>query len=193
MTFPAEPFRIKAVETVAILDRTERERKLAEAGYNTFLLSSKDAYFDLLTDSGTSSISARQWANMMFRDHVDSSTDKTCPLEQTIRELYGFKHVIATQKSRSAESLLSMLTIEHGQRVLGNTCSASHRFHIENQGGGFVDVIAGQAYQTELNIPFKGNIDLDKLAQQIEDHGADNIAYIRLSATVNSVGGKLYR
>lgn len=190
MLYPAEPFRIKAVETVTKLDRETRAQKMAEAGYNTFLLESKDVYFDLLTDSGTSSLNAKQWVSMMNAGATNHSRDTQCELERTLQNAYGMQHIIPTTRGRGAENILAMLTIEHGQYVLGNMCSTSHRFHIESQGGSFVDVIGQQAYQAELNTHFKGNIDLNKLVEVIADKGAENIAYIRLSTTVNLAGGQ---
>lgn len=186
MIYPAEPFRIKTVETVPTIDREARAQKMEEAGYNTFLLESKDVYFDLLTDSGNSAMSMRQLASMMIKD----TSIKSCPLSETVRELFGFKHVIATQKGCSAESLLSTLTIAPGQYVLGNMCSSSHRFHQQRQGATFIDIIRPEAHNAALDIPFKGNIDLAKLEALIAEKGAESIAYIRLAATVNSAGGQ---
>ncbi|GAB2664134.1 tryptophanase [Vibrio panuliri] len=190
MIYPAEPFRIKAVEPVAKSDRETRAQKMAEAGYNTFLLESKDVYFDLLTDSGTSSLNARQWASMMRKEPSSSANTTTCELEETIRNSFGFKHVIPTTRGQGAESILAGLTISGGQSVLGNMCTASHRFHMERQGGSFIDVIRPEAYNTALSIPFKGNLDLSKLEAVIADKGADKIAYIRIAATVNLAGGQ---
>ncbi|MBA5763186.1 tryptophanase [Vibrio sp. 404] len=189
MSYPAEPFRIKTVETVSTIGREVRAQKMEEAGYNTFLLDSNDVYFDLMTDSGTSAMSVRQLASMMIKD-TSTNGINACPLKETVRELYGFKHVIPTQKGCSAESLLAKLVIQPGQYVLGNMCSTSHRFHQESQGATFIDVIRPEAHQSELVIPFKGNIELAKLETLIGEKGADSIAYIRLAATVNSAGGQ---
>lgn len=190
MLYPAEPFRIKAVETVAKLDRETRAQKMAEAGYNTFLLENKDVYFDLLTDSGTSSLNARQWVSMMNAGSSSQANNAPCELEQTLQTTFGINHVIPTTRGRGAENILAMLTVEHGSYVVGNMCSTSHRFHIESQGGSFIDVICQAAYQPALNKPFKGNIDIAKLEQVIEQQGAENIAYIRLAATANLAGGQ---
>jgi len=189
MTYPAEPFRIKTVETVSTISREARAQKMEEAGYNTFLLDSNDVYIDLMTDSGTSAMSVRQLASMMIKDTTTYGIN-ACPLKETVRELFGFQHVIPTQKGCNAESLLASLAIEPGQYVLGNMCSSSHRFHQERQGATFIDIIRPEAHQAALDVAFKGNIDLAKLEAQVTEKGAQSIAYIRLATTVNLAGGQ---
>ncbi|HAS62709.1 MAG TPA: tyrosine phenol-lyase, partial [Vibrio sp.] len=189
MTYPAEPFRIKTVETVSTISREARAQKMEEAGYNTFLLDSNDVYIDLMTDSGTSAMSVRQLASMMIKDTTTYGIN-ACPLKETVRELFGFQHVIPTQKGCNAESLLASLTIEPGQYVLGNMCSSSHRFHQERQGATFIDIIRPEAHQAALDVAFKGNIDLAKLEALVTEEGAQSIAYIRLATTANLAGGQ---
>lgn len=190
MNYPAEPFRIKSVETVSMIPRDERINKIKEAGYNTFLLNSKDVYIDLLTDSGTNAMSDKQWAGIMMGDEAYAGSENFYHLERTVRELFGFKHMVPTHQGRGAENLLSQLVIKPGQYVAGNMYFTTTRFHQEKNGATFVDVVRDEAHDAGLNIAFKGDIDTKKLQQLIDDKGAENIAYICLAVTVNLAGGQ---
>ncbi|MCK0555844.1 tyrosine phenol-lyase (plasmid) [Pantoea ananatis] len=190
MSYPAEPFRIKSVETVSMISRDERVKKMQEAGYNTFLLNSKDIYIDLLTDSGTNAMSDKQWAGMMIGDEAYAGSENFYHLEKTVKELFGFKHIVPTHQGRGAENLLSQLAIKPGQYVAGNMYFTTTRFHQEKNGATFVDIVRDEAHDASLNLPFKGDIDLNKLATLIKEKGAGNIAYICLAVTVNLAGGQ---
>lgn len=190
MNYPAEPFRIKSVETVSMISRDERIKKMQEAGYNTFLLNSKDIYIDLLTDSGTNAMSDKQWAGMMIGDEAYAGSENFYHLERTVQELFGFKHIIPTHQGRGAENLLSQLAIKPGQYVAGNMYFTTTRYHQEKNGATFVDIVRDEAHDAGLNIAFKGDINLRKLQKLIDDKGAENIAYICLAVTVNLAGGQ---
>ena len=190
MNYPAEPFRIKSVETVSMIPRDERLKKMQEAGYNTFLLNSKDIYIDLLTDSGTNAMSDKQWAGMMMGDEAYAGSENFYHLERTVQELFGFKHIVPTHQGRGAENLLSQLAIKPGQYVAGNMYFTTTRYHQEKNGAVFVDIVRDEAHDAGLNIAFKGDIDLIKLQKLIDEKGAENIAYICLAVTVNLAGGQ---
>ncbi|WP_248638503.1 tyrosine phenol-lyase [Citrobacter koseri] len=190
MNYPAEPFRIKSVETVSMISRDERIQKMQEAGYNTFLLNSKDIYIDLLTDSGTNAMSDKQWAGMMIGDEAYAGSENFYHLERTVQELFGFKHIVPTHHARGAENLLSQLAIKPGQYVAGNMYFTTTRYHQEKNGATFVDIVRDEAHDAGLNIAFKGDIDLKKLQKLIDEKGAENIAYICLAVTVNLAGGQ---
>ncbi|MEG0261823.1 MAG: tyrosine phenol-lyase [Citrobacter sp.] len=190
MNYPAEPFRIKSVETVSMIPRDERLIKMQEAGYNTFLLNSKDIYIDLLTDSGTNAMSDKQWAGMMMGDEAYAGSENFYHLERTVQELFGFKHIVPTHQGRGAENLLSQLAIKPGQYVAGNMYFTTTRYHQEKNGAIFVDIVRDEAHDAGLNIAFKGDIDLKKLQKLIDEKGAENIAYICLAVTVNLAGGQ---
>ena len=190
MNYPAEPFRIKSVETVSMIPRDERLKKMQEAGYNTFLLNSKDIYIDLLTDSGTNAMSDKQWAGMMMGDEAYAGSENCYHLERTVQELFGFKHIVPTHQGRGAENLLSQLAIKPGQYVAGNMYFTTTRYHQEKNGAVFVDIVRDEAHDAGLNIAFKGDIDLKKLQKLIDEKGAENIAYICLAVTVNLAGGQ---
>ena len=175
MNYPAEPFRIKSVETVSMISRDERIQKMQEAGYNTFLLNSKDIYIDLLTDSGTNAMSDKQWAGMMIGDEAYAGSENFYHLERTVQELFGFKHIVPTHQGRGAENLLSQLAIKPGQYVAGNMYFTTTRYHQEKNGATFVDIVRDEAHDAGLNIAFKGDIDLKKLQKLIDEKGAENM------------------
>lgn len=188
--YPAEPFRIKVVEPVRMMSRSERESAMQAAGYNTFLLKSEDVYIDLLTDSGTSAMSDRQWAGLMIGDEAYAGSRNFLYLEQVVREYYGFKHMVPTHQGRGAENLLSRLLIKPGDYIPGNMYFTTTRYHQEANGGTFRDVIIDQAHDARADHPFKGNIDTGKLQALIDEVGAARIPYICLAVTVNLAGGQ---
>lgn len=188
--YPAEPFKIKTVEVVKMISKAEREVAMAEAGYNTFNLLSEDVYIDLLTDSGTNAMSDQQWAGMMVGDEAYAGSRNWLFLEETIKDIFGFKHVVPTHQGRGAENILSTIAIKPGQYVAGNMYFTTTRFHQEKNGGVFVDVVRDEAHDAAINIPFKGDIDLRKIQKLIDEKGAENIAYVCLAVTVNLAGGQ---
>lgn len=142
----AEPFKIKVVEAVKISTPEERQRALEGAGYNTFLLRSDDVYIDLLTDSGTSAMSDRQWAAMMVGDEAYAGSKSFYRLEQVVQFYYGHKYVVPTHQGRGAENLISKVLIKPGDIVPGNMYFTTTRLHQEPAGGTFVDVIIDEAH-----------------------------------------------
>lgn len=188
--YPAEPFKIKAVEPVKMISKEERIKAIKEAGYNTFNLKSEECYIDLLTDSGTNAMSDAQWAGMMIGDEAYAGSKNWIFLESTIKELFGFKHVVPTHQGRGAENILSTIAIKPGQYVLGNMYFTTTRYHQERNGGIFIDIIREEAHDATKNIPFKGDIDVEKMERIIQEKGAENIAYVCLAVTVNLAGGQ---
>lgn len=186
----AEPWKIKMVEPLSMTTKKERKKALKKAGYNTFLLKSKDVYIDLLTDSGTSAMSDRQWAGMMLGDESYAGSVNFYHLEKAIQKHYSFKHIVPTHQGRGAEHLISQIQIKKGQIIPGNMYFTTTRLHQEMAGGKFVDVIIDEAHNPNSEHPFKGNIDLAKVEKLIETYGADQIAYISLAGTVNMAGGQ---
>ncbi|WP_018213474.1 tyrosine phenol-lyase [Desulfitobacterium hafniense] len=189
-TYPAEPFRIKVVEPVRSMKRAEREEAMKEAGYNTFLLKSEDVYIDLLTDSGTTAMSDKQWAGMMIGDEAYAGSRNFLHLDRVVKEYYGFKHMVPTHQGRGAENLLSRLMIKPGDYVPGNMYFTTTRYHQEANGATFRDIIIDEAHDSANRHPFKGNIDLKKLQTLIDEVGAEKIPYICLAVTVNLAGGQ---
>ncbi|MDA1080499.1 MAG: tyrosine phenol-lyase [Gemmatimonadetes bacterium] len=186
----AEPWRIKMVEPLRMTTRAEREVAIRAAGYNTFLLRSDDVYIDLLTDSGTSAMSDRQWAGMMLGDEAYAGSRNFYRLEAAVQQHYGFPHVIPTHQGRGAEHILSRLLIADGHVVPGNMYFTTTRAHQELAGGAFRDVIIDEAHDPTSEHPFKGDVDLAKLDAIVRDVGAEWIPYVSVAATVNMAGGQ---
>ncbi len=186
----AEPWKIKMVEPITMTTRAERLEALESAGYNTFLLRSEQVYIDLLTDSGTSAMSDRQWSALMLGDEAYAGSASYYRLEQAVRDVYGYEELIPTHQGRGAEHILSQILIEAGDVIPGNMYFTTTKFHQEYAGGRFVDVIIDEAHDPYSDHPFKGNVDLDKLQAAIDEVGADRIPYISVETCVNMAGGQ---
>ena len=186
----AEPWKIKMVEPLSQLDRAGRERAIREAGYNTFLLRSDDVYIDLLTDSGTSAMSDRQWAGMMLGDEAYAGSRNYYHLEDAVRRFYGYRFVVPVHQGRGAEHLISQTLIKAGDHVPGNMYFTTTRLHQELAGATFHDVIIDEAHDPLSLHPFKGNVDLAKVERLIAEVGAERIPYLSLAGTVNMAGGQ---
>ena len=186
----AEPWKIKMVEPLRMITREERLRAAQEAGYNTFLLRSDDVYIDLLTDSGTSAMSDRQWAGIMLGDEAYAGSRNFYHMEAAVQNYYGYRYVVPTHQGRGAEHLISQAIIKPGTFVPGNMYFTTTRLHQELAGGIFVDVIIDEAHDPANLHPFKGNIDLEKLERLFKEVGAEKVAYVSLAGTVNMAGGQ---
>ena len=186
----AEPFKIKVVELIKTTTRERREDAIKEAGYNTFLLKSKDVYIDLLTDSGTSAMSDHQWAGIMRGDEAYAGSENFYHLEEAIQKYYGYKYIVPTHQGRGAEHILSRLLIRPGDFVPGNMYFTTTRLHQELAGGTFVDVIIDEAHDPDSEHPFKGNVDLNKLEDLIKREGSEKIPYVCVATAVNMAGGQ---
>lgn len=186
----AEPYKIKMVEPVKMTTLAERKSALKEAGYNTFLLRSDDVYIDLLTDSGTSAMSDRQWAGLMLGDESYAGSVNFYHLEAAIRDCYGYHFVVPTHQGRAAEHIISQILIRKGDTVPGNMYFTTTRLHQELAGGSFADVIIDEAHDPESDHPFKANINVEKLEKLILEKGADKIPYVSVATTVNMAGGQ---
>lgn len=186
----AEPYKIKMVELLTMTTPGQRKKALEEAGYNTFLLRSKEVYIDLLTDSGTSAMSDKQWAGMMLGDEAYAGSANFYRLEEVVKEIYGYKYLIPTHQGRGAENILSQILIKKGDIIPGNMYFTTTRLHQELAGGIFEDIIIDEAHDSESDFPFKGNVDLNKLEKLIQKHGAKKIPYVCIATTVNMAGGQ---
>lgn len=186
----AEPYRIKMVEPITMSTRARREVAIAEAAWNTFLLRAEDVYIDLLTDSGTSAMSDRQWAALMMGDEAYAGSRSFYHLTDAVRDVYGYPELIPTHQGRGAEHILSQILIKPGDVVPGNMYFTTTRFHQERAGGTFVDVIIEEAHDPASPHPFKGNVDLAKLRAVIDEQGPARIPYVSVETNVNLAGGQ---
>ncbi len=184
-----EPWRVKAVEPIRLVPRDERERRLREAGYNLFNVPSEAIFIDLLTDSGTSAMSDRQWAGIMTGDESYAGARSFFRFERTVREIFGFPHVIPTHQGRMGENLLFSTILKPGDIVTNNTHFDTTRANVEANGGVGIDLVIEEGLQPEVEHPFKGNMDLAALDRTLSaNRGRVRLGMITL--TNNSAGGQ---
>ena len=186
----AEPFRIKMVEPLKITTEAERYNFLKQAGYNTFLLKSENVYIDLLTDSGTGAMSDRQWAGIMMGDESYAGAKSWQRLEKVVKELTGMEFILPTHQGRAAERILYGILGGEGKTFISNTHFDTTRANIEFTGAKAIDVMPDNSKDPEIYLPFKGNIDLEKLDNLLKNTGSDNIGAVIMTVTNNSSGGQ---
>jgi len=185
-----EPFKIKAVESIPFTDRAEREAALIEAGYNLFSIPSDLITVDLLTDSGTSAMSDRQWAALMVGDESYAGSCNYFRFEETVRQITGYNHVIPVHQGRVAENLLFSNCVRPGDHVPNNIHFDTTKANIEHNGGVAVDCVIDAAYDPLADVPFKGDMDLNKLDEVLAEVGRERIPLVLLTITNNSGGGQ---
>jgi tryptophanase len=164
----AEPYRIKVVEKLRLPTREERERVLQAAHYSPALVDSSDVYVDLVTDSGTGAMSDEQWAGLMRGDEAYVRSRSFLAFERAVQDLLGFEHVIPTHQGRAAENIIMELLVKPGDIVLSNTHFDTTRAHVEHRGATAVDLVDDALWSFHEQKPFKGNVDLEKLALALE-------------------------
>lgn len=185
----AESWKIKMVEPIKKSTREEREQWLKEAKYNVFMLRSDQVYIDCITDSGTGAMSDRQWAAMMTGDESYAGARSFYELKDTITRITGFEYVIPTHQGRAAENVLFSHLVKEGDIVPGNSHFDTTKGHIESRKAFAVDCTVDEAKDTQLEVPFKGNVDLDKLEKCLAEN-ADKIPFIIVTITNNTAGGQ---
>ncbi len=187
---PIEPFKIKVVEPIAFRKREDREKILKNAGYNIFRVAAEDVTIDLLTDSGTSAMSDRQWAALARGDESYAGSRSFYRLERIVRSITGMKHVIPTHQGRAAERILFTVMGGEGKIVPNNTHFDTTRANVEYTGASAIDLVPESANDHSKEDPFKGNIDLEALEKIIKKEGRDRIPVVMITVTNNSAGGQ---
>jgi tryptophanase len=190
MKFPAEPFKIKVIESLKKTTAEERVQLLKEVGNNIFAIPSEKIYIDLLTDSGTSAMSDHQWAALMEGDEAYAGSKSYYRFEEAVKRIMKFKNVIPTHQGRVAENLLFSTIVEEGSVIPNNSHFDTTRANIEYHKGIALDLVIDQAYEPETYHPFKGNMDINKLEDAIQKYGASRIPACFLTITNNSGGGQ---
>ena len=185
-----EPFRMKSVEPIRMTTREERKQYIEAADYNLFALASETVMIDLLTDSGTSSMSAQQWAAIMRGDESYAGSPSFGRFKAAVQRIMPFKHIIPTHQGRAAERILFSVVTTAGQFVPNNTHFDTTRANIEAQGAHPVDLVIEEAQHPDVEHPFKGNMDVERLEKFIEEKGRENIPLCMTTVTNNSGGGQ---
>jgi len=185
----AESWKIKMVEPIRRSTREEREKWLKEAHYNVFQLKADQVYIDLLTDSGTGAMSDRQWAAVMMGDESYAGARSFFRLKETITRLTGFEYVIPTHQGRAAENVLFSHLVKEGNVVPGNSHFDTTKGHIESRHAIALDCTVDEAKDTQLEVPFKGNVDVAKLEKALKEYN-DRIPFIIVTITNNTAGGQ---
>jgi tryptophanase len=188
--YPPEPFRIKMVEPIRLIDRQARLEAICRAGYNLFALPAEYVFIDLLTDSGTGAMSQYQWAAMMQGDESYSGARSFFRLAEVMEKIFGFKHFMPTHQGRAAENILSALLVKPGEYVPSNMHFDTTDANIRSRGGRPTNLIIDEAFDPQNRHPFKGNMDIQKLRRFIQEAGPENIPFGMITITNNAGGGQ---
>ncbi len=186
----AENYRIKMIEPIYRSTREERETWMKEAKFNLFNLSSNKVYIDLLTDSGTGAMSDKQWAAIMTGDESYAGSSSFYNLKSVVKDLFGFDYFLPVHQGRAAENVLFSVLVKSGDVVPGNSHFDTTKGHIEFRKAKAIDCTIDEAFCTELEHPFKGNIDLDKLTKVLDENPKEKVPMIIVTVTCNTSGGQ---
>ncbi len=189
MTTP-EPFKIKMVEHLNILTKDERKQKLEEKGYNVFKLKAEDVFIDLLTDSGTSAMSDEQWGAMLTAQQSYAGGDSYYLLEKAVSDIFDFDKFVMVHQGRAAENVLFSIMVSDDDFVPNNMHFDTTKANVKHKGGIPLDLVIDDAYDPGKHVDFKGNMDIDKLRELIDENGTKNIPLIMLTVTNNTAGGQ---
>lgn len=190
MKHPPEPFRIKTVEPIKLINRNIREKVLLDAGYNVFNIRSEDIYIDFMTDSGTSAMSQDQWAAIMKGDESYAGARSYYRLAKVMERIFGFRYFVPTHQGRAAENILCNLLVTGGQFVPSNMHFDTTEANIRARGGHPINLVIKEANDPTNRHPFKGNMDIEKLRSFIESAGVENIPFGMITITNNAGGGQ---
>lgn len=185
-----EPFRIKMVEPLKMLTHEERAQRIQEAKYNLFNLRSEDCYIDLLTDSGTNAMSSAQWSGAMAGDESYAGASSYFNLVEAGQDIFGYGFIQPVHQGRAAEKVLLPIYLEKGKYAISNMFFDTTRAHVELAGARAIDCVVPEAKDPALRVKFKGNMDVQKLEQTIQELGADKVGMVVMTITNNSAGGQ---
>ncbi|MCJ7694175.1 MAG: tryptophanase, partial [Anaerolineaceae bacterium] len=187
---PIEMHKVKIVQKTTLAPASRRLEAIQEAGYNTFLLRTKDIFLDMLTDSGTNAMSDNQQSAMFIADDAYAGSESFYRLADSVKEVLGFDFVMPVHQGRAAEHLLAKVFVKPGDIVLMNYHFTTSKAHVDLAGGRVLELFGSDALQTKSDNPFKGNMDLSKFEAAVKEFGRERIPYVRMEATTNLIGGQ---
>src|ERR1035438_1632107 len=187
---PIEMHKVRIVQKVRLAPARDRLRAMEEAGYNTFLLRSRDIFLDMLTDSGTNAMSDNQQAAMMQSDDAYAGSESFYRLLDAVREVFGYEYLLPVHQGRAAEHLLAKTFVKPGHIVPMNYHFTTTKAHFDLAGGKVLELYGPEALNAESSCPFKGNMDLGRLRDAIAKAGPANVSFVRMEATTNLIGGQ---
>jgi tyrosine phenol-lyase len=187
---PIELHKVRIVQKLFLKTIEERYTAINEAGYNTFLLNTKDVFLDMLTDSGTNAMSDNQLASMMQADDAYAGSQSYYKMEAAIRDVFGKHYVLPAHQGRAAENIISKAFIKEGDAIPMNYHFTTTKAHMELNGGTVLEIYTDEALKIKSSNPFKGNIDITKLKKVIADYGREHLPFIRMEASTNLIGGQ---
>ncbi|WP_420023977.1 tryptophanase (plasmid) [Cereibacter azotoformans] len=189
-TVPLEMHKVRVVQKLTLAPIEERLRAIAEAGNNTFLLQNRDVFMDMLTDSGVNAMSDRQMAAMMVADDSYAGSSTYERFEARLRDLFGMHWILPTHQGRACENILSQVLVKPGTIVPMNYHFTTTKAHIVLNGGSIEEICHDRGLEVTSTHPFKGDMDVGKLEGLVATHGADRIAFVRMEAGTNLIGGQ---
>jgi len=187
---PLEMHKVRIVQNLNLVNVDKRLEAIGKAGYNSFLLDTSEVFLDMLTDSGTNAMSDKQLARMMVADDAYAGSQSFRAFEKSVYDIFGKKLILPVHQGRAAENILSKTFVREGSFVPMNYHFTTTKAHIQINGGEIAELINSEAMVIKSSNPFKGNIDLAKLDDFIKDKGKENIAFIRMEASTNLIGGQ---
>jgi len=187
---PIEMHKVRIVQKTRLAPARERLKAIEEAGYNTFLLRSRNIFLDMLTDSGTNAMSDNQQAAMMQSDDAYAGSESFYRLLDSVKEIFGYEYLLPVHQGRAAEHLLAKTFVKPGQVILMNYHFTTTKAHFNLAGGKVLELYGPEALNTESSHPFKGNMDLGRLREAITQAGPANVSFVRMEATTNLIGGQ---
>lgn len=189
---PLEMHKVRIVQKLSLPDVDERLGYMRAAGNNTFLLNNRDVFMDMLTDSGVNAMSDQQLASMMVADDSYAGSETFTRLHNKLKEIFGMEYFLPAHQGRAAENIISQTFVTPGSVVPMNFHFTTTKVHIVLNGGRVEEIVIPEGLEIESDYPFKGNTDIPRLKALIEENGADKIAYVRLEAGTNLIGGQPY-